>query len=280
MTLMNQPRLTIEDFNSEKVKVMSVPVNASQTFKGSKMVRQVVDPIQYIGRTGIDPRSIKEFDLNKQEQEEIIGASGNHKFNHINQNKILAANIRQQNFICQSFKKSVLCKSNGQNLEILKKNQIDREQEKRALYLVKLSRWDRFRERKQEHIDRYLKVKRQSRMLESIAKLALGVQVIKDVNMIFKEAVHNHIKKLKMQFLSIKICHVWFRRNRRWGEDEAAIIRNKIPKFFSIFAQYTLDIFKLRAAPLIQQFLHFKAFNKVEQMKTRMRDFYKKMIFL
>lgn len=31
------------------------------------MIRQVVDPIPYVGRTGIDPKSISEFNLNKKE---------------------------------------------------------------------------------------------------------------------------------------------------------------------------------------------------------------------
>jgi hypothetical protein len=63
-----QPTLTIHDFTSENMKIYDVPVSASQTFQGQKLIRQVVPPIPYSGaHKRIHRRTIEEFNLTKRE---------------------------------------------------------------------------------------------------------------------------------------------------------------------------------------------------------------------
>jgi len=56
-----------------------------------------------------------------------------HKFNHISQNIQLAANIRQHHNVLNSFKKSVLSKSNTQNLNLMKQMREENEFFRRAV---------------------------------------------------------------------------------------------------------------------------------------------------
>mmetsp|Transcript_13546 Transcript_13546/g.21137 ORF Transcript_13546/g.21137 Transcript_13546/m.21137 type:complete len:129 (+) Transcript_13546:842-1228(+) len=116
----NNPHLSIEDFDSKNLTLTRVPKAASQTCQGQVLLKPVIKPVPY---TGIKNRLLKstidEFRLTKKEQE-LSQGTNLHRFNHVNQNIKLASSIRQLYGVRQSFKKSVLSKSNEQNLRLIK----------------------------------------------------------------------------------------------------------------------------------------------------------------
>jgi len=65
-------------------------------------------------------KTIKEFRISKKEQEASLGSTI-HKINHIDNNIKLASNIHQLKNIQQLFKRSVLSKSNPQNLHLIRR---------------------------------------------------------------------------------------------------------------------------------------------------------------
>jgi DNA topoisomerase VI subunit A len=76
-------------------------------------LKPVVQPIQYSGFSQkINEKTVKDFKLTSQDIAETNGTKL-HKFNHVQQNIKLAANIREYKSIQHSFKKSVLAKNNN-----------------------------------------------------------------------------------------------------------------------------------------------------------------------
>lgn len=80
-----------------------------------------------------------------------------HKFNHVQQNIKLAANIREYKSIQHSFKKSVLAKNNTQNLLLLKNTRESEALDRMHAIMDKQGRWERFRTRRTIAIDKYIK---------------------------------------------------------------------------------------------------------------------------
>ena len=98
-----------------------MPDAASSTYKGQKLFEQTGDCIKYKDPFVLDNKTLKEFNIGRKE----LGASI-HKYNHVSQNKKIAADFKNYNTKLISFKQSVLSKQNHQNLELLKKSYEDR----------------------------------------------------------------------------------------------------------------------------------------------------------
>ena len=53
---------------SDNIKIKKVPISASQTFQGQKLIRQVVQPIPYTAaQKRVNRNTIEEFKLTKKE---------------------------------------------------------------------------------------------------------------------------------------------------------------------------------------------------------------------
>lgn len=78
-----QQILTIDQLDSDVVKLKYVPVAASQTCQGQKLIRPIVDAVPYSAACKrLSPHTIEQFNLTKKEQ---ILSSGItlHQFDHI-----------------------------------------------------------------------------------------------------------------------------------------------------------------------------------------------------
>lgn len=82
----------------------------------------------------------------------------------------LAANINQHNNVLHSFKRSVLSKSNGQNLKLMKQMREENEMFRRAVLQTKSGKWDKFREQRAIVIDRYIKQKKKCMIVAQFCK--------------------------------------------------------------------------------------------------------------
>ena len=81
--------MTIEDFSSDNFKSMKkVPRVASQTCKGQILIKPVVKPVLYRNENHISLKTLKEFGISKCE------SAMSHKYDHISQNRQLAANFK------------------------------------------------------------------------------------------------------------------------------------------------------------------------------------------
>jgi hypothetical protein len=94
-----------------------VPEAASSTFKGQVLFEQSIDPIKYNDPRFLVNKTLTEFKINRKE----LGRSV-HRYDHVSQNKRIAANIHSYNHNLIAFKHSVLSKSNNQNLQLLKRS--------------------------------------------------------------------------------------------------------------------------------------------------------------
>lgn len=73
-----------------------VPKQASQTFTGQSVIKNVVEPIPYRGHLKpIKEETIRAFGLGEREAEVALGRC-KHKYNFIDQNKLVAARYRDQ----------------------------------------------------------------------------------------------------------------------------------------------------------------------------------------
>lgn len=64
------PKLTLQDFDSNKVKIDDIPKVVSGTCQGQKLLRPVTKLIPFVTNYNLmDPKTIKEFNINKHEQE-------------------------------------------------------------------------------------------------------------------------------------------------------------------------------------------------------------------
>lgn len=71
-----------------------VPKLASQTFMGQKLLKPIVNPIPYTHLKPINQDTVEEFNLNKKETIQSGGIQF-HKFNHVDQNKLIASRYRE-----------------------------------------------------------------------------------------------------------------------------------------------------------------------------------------
>lgn len=75
------------------------------------MIKNVVDPIPYRGHLRpIKEETIRAFGLGERDAEVALGQC-KHKYNFIDQNKLVAARYRDQQILQQTFKRSVLNKA-------------------------------------------------------------------------------------------------------------------------------------------------------------------------
>lgn len=73
----------------------------------------------------LSPDVVKEFNLQKSEED--LNNQNVHRFNHIAQNIKKAAKNKELVYLQGQFRKSILNKSNKQNLDLIKKELIQRE---------------------------------------------------------------------------------------------------------------------------------------------------------
>jgi len=86
--------ITLEDFNYRGIRIQSIAKRATQTCRGSPILQPIVHPIAYTGAThGLKRATAEEFRL-KKEDEDLMNGTRYHHFDHVNQNKQVAARIR------------------------------------------------------------------------------------------------------------------------------------------------------------------------------------------
>ena len=78
-----------------------------------------------------------------------------------------------------NFKKSVLSKNNAVNLELIKLQKNQNELMKRNHDLLKLNKWQDFRERKAAAIKKYLQLKRNQQALNKLCMQVFLYKIIK-----------------------------------------------------------------------------------------------------
>ena len=92
----------LEDFNSQKMRVSQVPLTASSTCIGQKLIKPPILPIPYQIRNRVvsklSEETIKEYGLAKLERPTPAGSATRsiHKYDHIKQNIKLAPKINYQ----------------------------------------------------------------------------------------------------------------------------------------------------------------------------------------
>jgi hypothetical protein len=74
--------MTLEDFDSSRVKINKVPRTASQTCRGQVLIRPVVDPIPFVGVNRLPKATVKRFKLTAKDKELVKGIKI-HKFDHV-----------------------------------------------------------------------------------------------------------------------------------------------------------------------------------------------------
>lgn len=132
------------------------------TRQGQKLLRPVVTPIRYATRLNADAfpkETSKEFNLTKRDQALSLGI-GIHSVNHVKQNMRLANRINCLNEENMAFKRSILNKTNGVNLKLMKMNNLHRHEKKREVKISNNQKWDNFRLEREETVKIYLKAKR------------------------------------------------------------------------------------------------------------------------
>ena len=102
--------LTLEDFDSRRLKITTVPMNATQTVRGSKLIRPLIEPIAYsaAGRQ-LRQATVEEFKLSEHDKKQSEGLTL-HVKDHIKQNIAIAPIIREQKNLDLCFKRTVLNK--------------------------------------------------------------------------------------------------------------------------------------------------------------------------
>lgn len=61
--------LSLEDFDSENLKINRVPRTASQTCRGQILIKPIIRPIPYLGlNKRLGKKTVEEFKLNSHEQ--------------------------------------------------------------------------------------------------------------------------------------------------------------------------------------------------------------------
>ena len=116
----------------------------------------------------LDKQTVAYFNL--ESEQELTRGQKVHKYDHITQNILLAANINHHKLLTQTFKKSVLDKSNSKNLKIIKENNEVMDATQRNMYLYKFTKWDRFREQRKYYIDLYIKLRRKQQIIDTLVK--------------------------------------------------------------------------------------------------------------
>ena len=79
-----------------------------------------------------------------------------HTHDHVKQNIKIAGKINEVKDVLMTFKKTVLDRSNEQNLKLVKKAQFKVEKKRRRVIVRHMSRWDNFRERRVKMMDKYI----------------------------------------------------------------------------------------------------------------------------
>lgn len=97
---------------------------------------------------------MKEFNLTKTDL--LSSNQSIHKFDHVQQNKQLSSKIVQYQKNIVEFKKSVLSKSNGRNIQMLRVSIDSRESKERVEVAKRAIRWDEFRQRRAKVVDKYI----------------------------------------------------------------------------------------------------------------------------
>jgi len=90
----------------------------------------------------------------------------------------MAGNIREHLDVKQGFQRSILNKSNKQNLELLIQRKETNGNLERHKNLHKLTKWDRFRERREVVIDNYLRQKRRQLACSALLKQLFTKQIL------------------------------------------------------------------------------------------------------
>ena len=158
--------LDIENLESNKVSFSKIPQAASQTCQGQRLIKPSIESIPYTGKSfALNPDTVKEFGLSKREQILSTGVF-HHKFDHIKQNIEKAACHRQSIYIQDKFRKSILNKSNSQNLRLIKLRVDKMEHVKRRDLLEKQEKWGKFREARDLVLMDYISIKKYQRRAE------------------------------------------------------------------------------------------------------------------
>ena len=108
-----------------------------------------------------------------------------------------------------NFKKSVLSKNNAVNLELIKLQKNQNELMKRNHDLLKLNKWQDFRERKAAAIKKYLQLKRNQQALNKLCMQVFLYKIIKKLQANYKAGWEEYEKHCKKQFVYLMISNRW-----------------------------------------------------------------------
>jgi hypothetical protein len=139
------------------------------------------------------------------------------KKDHIEENKIWAADYKGYKDKLSNFKKSVLSKNNAVNLELIKLQKNQNELMKRNHDLLKLNKWQDFRERKAAAIKKYLQLKRNQQALNKLCMQVFLYKIIKKLQANYKAGWEEYEKHCKKQFVYLMISNRWRQRRSRFG---------------------------------------------------------------
>lgn len=158
-------------------------------------------------------------------------------------------------FIRSQFKRSILYKSNHQNLQIIKKNKEHQEDNQRIENIEKLHKWDKFRQARQVVVDEYIRLKRKQMRALGFLHQILKYKIIMKLKENYEMAQYLHEVQLKSAFMCLKIAHLWKRRCKRWGMKRKVVYYSRRAfKLNTINAILITDTLQERGKKIITEF--------------------------
>lgn len=152
------------------------------------------------------------------------------------------------------FRRSVLSKSNWQNLNLIKEKVSHVDEIHRLQKIEKGKRWERFREIRQLVVDEYLMRKRIQRMAEEIVRIHTVHQIVYKVKANIEKVEFQREAELKSAFMAIKISQLWRRRCKRWGQTPLVMRKNKLRHLITFDSAMMKDTGERRALLALKAF--------------------------